>query len=83
VPVFGVGEQEETPYYVMQFIRGQGLDAVLDELTRLRAVNHSKSPAADGEGESTAGYTSIHSDLRSHVVPFLFAFSRATFIIQQ
>jgi serine/threonine protein kinase/Flp pilus assembly protein TadD len=37
VPVFGVGEHDETPYYVMQFIQGQGLDAVLDELKRLRA----------------------------------------------
>jgi serine/threonine protein kinase len=37
VPVFGVGEHGETPYYVMQFIQGQGLDAVLDELKRLRA----------------------------------------------
>ena len=37
VPVFGVGEHEATPYYVMQFIQGLGLDAVLDELKRLRA----------------------------------------------
>ncbi len=37
VPVFGVGEQGETPYYVMQFIQGQGLDSVLEELKRLRA----------------------------------------------
>ncbi len=37
VPVFGVGEHGETPYYVMQFIQGQGLDAVLDELKRLRS----------------------------------------------
>ncbi len=37
VPVFGVGEQGETPYYVMQFIQGQGLDCVLEELRRLRA----------------------------------------------
>ena len=37
VPVFGVGEHDGTPYYVMQFIQGQGLDAVLDELKRLRA----------------------------------------------
>ena len=36
VPVFGVGEHEGTHYYVMQFIQGQGLDAVLDELRRLR-----------------------------------------------
>ncbi|MFO0889432.1 MAG: protein kinase [Isosphaeraceae bacterium] len=37
VPVFGVGEHAGTPYYVMQFIRGLGLDGVLDELRRLRA----------------------------------------------
>jgi serine/threonine protein kinase len=28
VPVFGVGEHVGTPYYVMQFIPGVGLDAV-------------------------------------------------------
>ncbi len=32
VPIFGVGEHEGTHYYVMQFIQGQGLDAVLHEL---------------------------------------------------
>jgi WD40 repeat protein len=32
VPVFGVGEHEGLPYYVMQLIQGMGLDAVLDEL---------------------------------------------------
>ncbi len=37
VPVFGVGEQGETPYYVMQFIQGRGLDTVVEELKRLRA----------------------------------------------
>jgi Protein kinase domain len=37
VPVFGVGEHSDTPYYVMQFIQGQSLDAVLEELRRLRA----------------------------------------------
>src|SRR5262249_51133073 len=36
VPVFGVGEHEGTPYYVMQFIQGQALDEVLGELRRLR-----------------------------------------------
>ncbi|WP_240911174.1 protein kinase domain-containing protein [Paludisphaera soli] len=34
VPVFGVGEYEGTPYYVMQFISGVGLDAVLDASRR-------------------------------------------------
>lgn len=36
VPVFGVGEQDGLPYYVMQFIQGLGLDAVLEELKRVR-----------------------------------------------
>jgi WD40 repeat protein/serine/threonine protein kinase len=36
VPVFGIGEDSGLYYYVMQFIPGLGLDAVLDELGRLR-----------------------------------------------
>jgi hypothetical protein len=36
VPVFGVGHQDGAHFYVMQLIDGQGLDAVLDELKRLR-----------------------------------------------
>ena len=36
VPVFGVGEHEGVHFYVMQFIRGLALDAVLAELRRLR-----------------------------------------------
>jgi WD40 repeat protein/tetratricopeptide (TPR) repeat protein len=31
VPVFGVGEYQGRPYYVMQYITGRGLDVVLDE----------------------------------------------------
>jgi serine/threonine protein kinase len=38
VPVFGVGEHEGLPYYVMQFIQGLGVDGVLVELKRLRPV---------------------------------------------
>jgi WD40 repeat protein/serine/threonine protein kinase len=34
VPVFGVGTHEGMPYYVMQYIPGLGLDAVLRELQR-------------------------------------------------
>jgi WD40 repeat protein/serine/threonine protein kinase len=37
VPVFGVGEHDGLPYYVMQFIQGQGLDEVLHEVKRLQA----------------------------------------------
>ena len=36
VPVFGVGEHEGVHFYVMQFIRGLPLDAVLKEVRRLR-----------------------------------------------
>ena len=34
VPVFGVGEQDGIPYYVMQLIRGDGLHAVLTRWQR-------------------------------------------------
>ncbi|HKB04224.1 MAG TPA: protein kinase, partial [Gemmataceae bacterium] len=37
VPVFGVGDHEGLPYYVMQFIQGLGLDEVLDEVKRLQS----------------------------------------------
>ncbi len=43
VPIFGVGQHEGTHYYVMQFIQGQGLDAVLDELKKLRNARSAKS----------------------------------------
>ena len=36
MPVFGVGEQDGMPYYVMQFIQGLGLDEVLEELKKLQ-----------------------------------------------
>ncbi|HSG71562.1 MAG TPA: serine/threonine-protein kinase, partial [Planctomycetaceae bacterium] len=37
VPVFGVGQQEELHYYVMQFIQGLPLDEVIDELKKIHA----------------------------------------------
>jgi tetratricopeptide (TPR) repeat protein/tRNA A-37 threonylcarbamoyl transferase component Bud32 len=37
VPVFGVGEDKGTHYYVMQYIEGRPLNEVLAELRRLRA----------------------------------------------
>ncbi len=49
VPVFGVGEQDGLPYYVMQFIRGLGLDEVLDELKRLHVSATKAGPSAAGE----------------------------------
>jgi WD40 repeat protein/serine/threonine protein kinase len=43
VPVYGVGEHEGTPYYVMQFIQGLGLDEVILELSRM--ASGTPSPA--------------------------------------
>jgi serine/threonine protein kinase/Flp pilus assembly protein TadD len=48
VPVFGVGESEGQHYYVMQFIPGLGLDAVLEEL------KGSRGPNPEGRSAGTA-----------------------------
>jgi serine/threonine protein kinase/tetratricopeptide (TPR) repeat protein len=47
VPVFGVGEHDGMPYYVMQFIQGLGLDEVLEELKRMQG----SGPATATGGE--------------------------------
>ncbi len=65
VPVFGVGEHEGLPYYVMQFIPGLGLDEVLEELQRLQPGKQgSGSPGAPGSGGelrvSRKGISSSH-----------------------
>ena len=61
VPVFGVGEQQGVHFYAMQFIQGQGLDEVFEELRRLRG---GQSPAVkpveplahrDGSGVDAGG----------------------------
>ena len=49
VPIFGVGEQDGMPYYVMQFIQGQGLDAVLEELKKLELDHGDPRALAIGE----------------------------------
>jgi serine/threonine protein kinase/formylglycine-generating enzyme required for sulfatase activity/tetratricopeptide (TPR) repeat protein len=46
VPVFGVGEHDELPYFVMQFIQGLGLDDVLDELKRMQGNDGAAASAA-------------------------------------
>ncbi len=50
VPVFGVGEHEGLHYYTMQFIRGHGLDTVLQEVKRLR-----NDPGAPATASAPAG----------------------------
>ncbi|MBC8355212.1 MAG: protein kinase [Planctomycetes bacterium] len=61
VPVFGVGEHQGVHFYAMQFIQGQGLDDVLDELQLLRARRaevkgkpNTEKPNSTRENESIA-----------------------------
>ncbi len=54
VPVFGVGSQDGHHYYVMQFIPGMGLDAVLEELRRLRRGCGVHRPGAPARFAGTA-----------------------------
>jgi WD40 repeat protein/serine/threonine protein kinase/tetratricopeptide (TPR) repeat protein len=53
VPVFGVGEDDGVAFYAMQFIRGQGLDVVIDELRRRR--DRGGQPPAGPGGPGAAG----------------------------
>ena len=50
VPVFGVGEHDGLHYYIMQFIRGQGLDTILHEVRRLR-----REPGSLADRHSSGG----------------------------
>src|SRR5262245_29497184 len=54
VPVHGYGEHDGTPYYVMQFIPGLGLDAVIDELGRAPAGGRTPEPNKPRTGEQIA-----------------------------
>ena len=51
VPVFDFGEHDGVYYYAMQYIPGQGLDVVLDDVRRLR----DRGPAGPGPPRSRAG----------------------------
>jgi serine/threonine protein kinase/tetratricopeptide (TPR) repeat protein len=58
VPVFGVGESAGQHYYVMQFIPGLGLDAVLEEIKLLRGhcpKDGGSARPVGGGGPSAAG----------------------------
>ena len=53
VPVFEVGSDGEVAYYAMQFVEGQGLDKLIDELARLREPGP-KHGGAEGAGPPAA-----------------------------
>jgi eukaryotic-like serine/threonine-protein kinase len=74
VPVFGVGECEGIHFYVMQFIRGLPLDAVLREIRRLKEK--------DNERDSQPTSTTIpgqltEADLAQSLVTGRFALAAA------
>jgi WD40 repeat protein len=70
VPVFGVGEQAGLHYYVMQFIQGLGLDAVLAELQQLRQARLAGGgPAAGGEAKDVSAAAVARSLLTDHFAP--------------
>jgi WD40 repeat protein/serine/threonine protein kinase len=52
VPVFGTGEHEDTPYYVMQFIQGTGLDIVIKELARMQPAPPGRASRLRAESPS-------------------------------
>src|SRR5207302_9107455 len=64
VPVFGVGEQDGMPYYVLHFIQGLGIDEVLEELRKLQ-LGQAKTGAFAG-GELRVSRTAGHVSHRSH-----------------
>ncbi|MBN1344732.1 MAG: serine/threonine protein kinase [Phycisphaerae bacterium] len=54
VPVFGVGQQEDYHYYVMQFIRGVGLDEVLAQLGRMAGLDAADHPSVESHASRHA-----------------------------
>jgi serine/threonine protein kinase len=53
VPVYGIGVERGVHYYAMQFIEGQSLDALIDELSRARAG--AVPPAAGSTSDEIVG----------------------------
>ena len=55
VPVFEVGQAGDTAYYAMQFIQGQGLDQIIDELVRLRDSDGNAKAVSPGRTAAISG----------------------------
>jgi serine/threonine protein kinase/WD40 repeat protein len=74
VPVFEVGESSGVYFYAMQYIRGQSLDLVIEELRRLQAARGAStavvSPTATTEGpEARPDVPSVAQTLASGPSP--------------
>ncbi|NQU26437.1 MAG: protein kinase [Candidatus Nealsonbacteria bacterium] len=61
VPVFGVGQQGDTHYYVMQLIQGQPLD---DVVAKLKWLRHQDRPATAGASNPERPPAPQHNDGR-------------------
>ncbi|QEH34977.1 Serine/threonine-protein kinase pkn5 [Aquisphaera giovannonii] len=59
VPVFEVGRDGEVAYYAMQFVEGQGLEKIIDELARLR--DPGPKPGGAGAAGSPAAAARIET----------------------
>jgi serine/threonine protein kinase/WD40 repeat protein len=68
VPVFGVGEHEGVHYYAMEFIRGQGLDAVLEEVRRMRG-HASTSPVKPAQRTTTVAQGMVSGEFKARQGP--------------
>jgi serine/threonine protein kinase/WD40 repeat protein len=67
VPVFEVGEAGNVQFYAMQFIPGQSLDGVLEEVRRLRMAAGSRSGRPEIDSETTSTRLEATDSLRRPV----------------
>ena len=69
VPILGVGEQDGFHYYVMQYIRGAGLDEIIPQLNDLSTANGIAVTSADGKQRaanvSSVARALVNGQLRS------------------
>ncbi len=57
VPVFEVGEADGTYFYAMQYIHGQNLDVVIDELRRISRNDQRQSSLAEVQDQASVAMT--------------------------
>ena len=65
VPVFGVGEQDDLHYFVMQYIPGQSLDSVVDALSHPDGLASGR-PTPPSESKTISQDLHAWSDTASH-----------------
>ena len=65
VPVFDVGEQDGTHYYAMQFIQGQSLYAVIQELRRLEDTALRQNPPEESKHPDKPHKLDVENGVRS------------------